>query len=399
MGLEKIMGYVGLDGSGFEVGAKRVESAAAKLGGNIEHHLKGAIVGAFGVAAIEEATRRTIEFGAQIEDVSKRLGMTAEKFQELRFAFTSTGGSEGGMISFLEKLSTAREKALGGNAAMQGNFSRLGVSSSDLGSKSNSDLMGIIGKSIAEGNIQNLIAPLRAVGGKGAGELVAGFKAGIEEKAAELRAKGGVMSDASASAMKQLEEQSKNFATMLMATLAPAIIWVMDRFYDMVGMFKIVGAFLGGLTSKITVGNIAKELKDPKNLLYGPAAPAVILGKLMAGGASDAVTAADKALDEENKKRIQRDIDRQKPTPTPETFTGPKKLKDVKDEKEKTINKNERAIPIDSLQKIGGFVGVGAEMPMVNLAKEQLQQLKVIAQNTKPDNSDGGDSESIVDGD
>ncbi len=53
-----------------------------------------------------------------------------------------------------------------------------------------------------------------------------------------------------------------------------------------------------------------------------------------------------------------------------------------------TLNKfkqdKDKSIAIDSLQKIGGFVGGGAEMAMMNIAKEQLVELKTIATNTLP---------------
>ncbi len=398
MGLERIMGYVGMDGSGFEIGAKRVESVAAKLGGNIEHHLKGAVVGAFGVAAIEEAIRRTIEFGAHINDVSKRLGMTAEKMQELRFAFTTEGGSEQGMVSFLERLSTSREKALGGNTGAISNFNRLGVNQEDLKTKRSDELMGIIGKAIEEGNIEELRAPLRAVGGKGAGELVAGFKAGIEEKSHEARAAGVIIGNETVTALKQIEERSRMLKDQLITELAPAVVTLMDRVEDFIDMLRISAAYLTAKPEESFAEVRKKSIEaNGMGLLSFPNVAAIGYWLGLKSTAGDAAVAA--ITQQIAERRAREAAAKQNSGKPPSSGVEiPPPADDF--QHNKFTSDREKAMQVDSLQKIGGFVGAGAEMQMVNIAREQLEQLKQINTNTLPKVQYGDPGEtSLVDGD
>lgn len=397
--LDRIKAFVDMDGSGFEIGAKRIESVAEKMGHNITHHLKGAILGAIGVAAIEQAIHRTIELGAHITDLAKRVGMTAEKFQELSFAFKTTGGSEEGMISFLERLSTSREKALSGSMAapaMLRNFARLGVSQDDLKTKRSDELMGIIGKAIQEGSIESLRGPLRSVGGKGAGELIGGFKAGIEEKAAEARHAGQVMGGAVAFQMKELEERGKMLATHLATVLAPTLVTILKKFEDFTDHLKQFGAWLGGLTSQFTASNFKKEAKNPLNWVGGPGMfPILAVKNLLSKGHEAALDALQDANDEIIQRREEDEKRIQEATKAPRADVDIPPPPDAKEKK--TKSEHEKEVQIDSLQRIGGFTGAGAEMPIVSIAREQLVVLKSIDRKVTPTATASMDEDSLID--
>jgi hypothetical protein len=246
MSLRKMMAEIGLDGSGFAVGAKKVESETAKLAGNIKNSLGNTLTGILGVAFFEQAIQKTIEFGSEISDLAKRAGVTAEAFQKMSFAF---GGNKEGVSSFFDKLNENRAKALQGgvNSPESQAFGKLGIGQSELSHDTGEVLMSKIGDAIKAGNIQELIGPLRVVGGRGAGELVAGFKAGIEERAKDAVAAGAIMSNADVARMKQIQKEWSMLTTSLMVDMVPIVDTVIRSIEDLISRFKILGAFIQGL--------------------------------------------------------------------------------------------------------------------------------------------------------
>lgn len=397
MGLERIMATVGMDGSGFEVGAKRISSTAEKLGSNIEHSLKGAIAAAFSTAAIEEIIRRTVEFGDRISDLSKRLGMTAEKFQELRYAFTTTGGSEQGLTSFLERLSTSREKALGGDAGALNNFKRLGVTASDLQGKRSDELMSIIGKSIEEGNIENLRAPLRAVGGKGAGELIAGFKEGLLEKGREAREAGAVISNTEVAELKAAKENLEQLATTARNTFVPAMIDVLHVIEDISDMARFALAYIGAKPEQSFAELRQRKIKEGGMGLFS--FPNVAAFGEWLGQKSVAGDQASKLMEDiiaaRRAREAQAIANANKPPPAGVNIPAAEPAFD------KLIADHDKAFSVDAMQRMGGFIGVGAEMPLVNIAREQLATLKSIDAKLhyNPASAYGEPGQSTVDGD
>lgn len=113
----RITGQVDLDGSGWEKGLRKLDGVTEHATG----HLKQLIVSAFGVGAIEEAIRRTIEFGEKIVDTSRRIGVGIEALQEFGFAARQNGSDLEALIAFIEHVNSSRsdpEKA--------GHFAKLG---------------------------------------------------------------------------------------------------------------------------------------------------------------------------------------------------------------------------------------------------------------------------------
>ena len=103
------MGQVGLDGSGFMLGSKQVESEAQRLSTSIQNSLKSQLAGILGVAFFEQAIQKTIQFGAEISNLSKRAGVTAEAFQKMAYAFKLA--VEAGRTAYLAGAPSETKKA------------------------------------------------------------------------------------------------------------------------------------------------------------------------------------------------------------------------------------------------------------------------------------------------
>lgn len=179
----QIKASIGLDATGFEAGAKRVESATARMSGQIGSRLKGAIAGAFSLGAITAFSKAASDAANRIKDLSDQSGLTTDQVQELDFAAKQVGSSFDNIAGSIDKLSKARQSALDGNSGLIGAFSRLGIGMQDLQDESKgtlelfqqiadsgvdlgrNDLMEIFGKT--GGQLASVLESIREQSGKG----------------------------------------------------------------------------------------------------------------------------------------------------------------------------------------------------------------------------------------
>lgn len=155
------------------------------------------------LTALEEMIRQSIEWADKIDNISNRLGISTEAVQLWDHALKQDGSSIEAATGFFEKLAIARQKALQGSDKEVEAFSRLGVSMSNLSSMRVEDIAAEIARAFQSGDPQKLIADLRAVGGKGAGELVAAFRNGLGELVAPGQSVVQVVSDEDIARLKE----------------------------------------------------------------------------------------------------------------------------------------------------------------------------------------------------
>src|SRR5688572_3177629 len=98
--------YLGLDGVGFERGLNKARSQAAAFGASLRRDMRSHFLAAFGVGAFVAATKNVMDYAGRVHDMSKRLGISTDAFQELDFALKQTGSSGeilGGVFNNLAK--------------------------------------------------------------------------------------------------------------------------------------------------------------------------------------------------------------------------------------------------------------------------------------------------------
>lgn len=260
--MPKLMTILGIDGRSFAAGLNSAVAEAKTKGNVIANHLGGVqsklnegargFLGSklsVGIAAIasEEAIRHAIDYAGKINDLSSRAGMAAESFQELSYAMEQSGGSPEDLVKFGEALAASRKKALAGDKATIANFSKLGVSVSDLKTKRNEDLTSQIGSAIQAGDMQELGPILKDIGGKAGVMLSAAFKDGIDDKREEARKAGVVMSQATIEALDEIGDRFHTLGLQLITDLAPAIISVSEFIQGLFDEVKKAKAFWGTL--------------------------------------------------------------------------------------------------------------------------------------------------------
>jgi hypothetical protein len=382
--IKEMIARVGMDGSGFEIGAKKVESAAARMSHTVNHHIKGMVIGFVGVAALEQLSHKTIEYGAHIADMANRLGIGTEALQEFGFAAQQNGSSLDAMATFIEKVSVARDKALGGDKKSKESLARLGISDDDLKTVRNEGLVKTIGEAIKGGDIQKLIAPLREVGGRGAGELVAAFKKGLAEMGEEARHIGIIINDDTIKKLKLIEDELSVLGRILISDMAPSITYCVDKIYDLVDSLHDLGTFLGSLSGnpKFSISNFIKSLgetpKHPEGMSWWDKLWSTPIKDQSTPALNALSGAIDQAIQDVSQNKSKRPSLTLPPKLTGDfTATHPANIKPEKEDKFTT-----EKLSVDALTKMGGFVG-GAETIMVTIAKDSLKAAKETAANTK----------------
>src|SRR5512133_1282249 len=116
------------DGAGFNRVMNSVENRVKSLGTSIKGHLAGA----FGTAAIGAVAQQIIQYAGAIKDASEQLGITITQTQALKIIAEDAGGALENMAAMLEKVNSARNDALGGDAGKSAIFAGLGISRGQL---------------------------------------------------------------------------------------------------------------------------------------------------------------------------------------------------------------------------------------------------------------------------
>lgn len=246
----QVKGVLELDGSGWDKTLARAEHGVNKLAEDSLGELKRAITGAFAAGAVLELARSAVEFGAQIKRTSDELGISAEKVQELSFAFTQAGLQSDQVGISIERLARNMEKAVeGGKGAkeLEEAFGRLGVSMADLKSKTDEEIFRQIGEALEHTAVTARVsADMMEVFGKAVGRLIPVLQE-LREKSEELHASGLVITD------KELEMMHKGEQGFEKLSLA-AKVWTSRE----ISGFKLIFGGLSGSEDSLG-GQIAKQ--------------------------------------------------------------------------------------------------------------------------------------------
>lgn len=131
-----LTGFLGLDGSRYEAGMRKMEAltgkAAKNMGDSFKHHLAGAFVGAIGVAAIEETIRRSAEYASGLKDLAEQNNLTTDEVQKLTRAASESGIEFEALAKSLNQVAENRKNAADGNEKLINLFEQYGVTIQDI---------------------------------------------------------------------------------------------------------------------------------------------------------------------------------------------------------------------------------------------------------------------------
>ncbi len=123
MSIFNIFARLSLNTSQFEAGMKRAEGAAAGFGRTLGRYISAGAVG-IGLASLGSSVTRT---AVEIKNLSDQTGLTTTQVQELQSAAENTGVSLQTLTGVLEKIKRLKADALDGDGRAADLFNRLGV--------------------------------------------------------------------------------------------------------------------------------------------------------------------------------------------------------------------------------------------------------------------------------
>ncbi len=366
----ELLAKIGIDGSAFAAGVVQVEKGAQKMRASFNSVVKGAaknqFVQAFGLAAIAATVKNVVEFGSKVNDLSARLGISAETLQRWNFAATQSGATAEDVQAFFEKLAVSKNEALHGSKKAIDSFKALGLSVNDIASGRIEDVAKSIGDLFKNGDPQALIGPLREIGGRGAGGLISAFNDGLQDSFDAADRLGVVLKDDVVSQLDEMGDRADLFALQMKGPVADAIMGAGTGLKYLIDGFKVIYA----------VGQDIID-RDPSHSEGG-----FYLNELV-----------DKEMEKESSIQDQIDANREKREKKRAQLSGgyigtgeewglPKTKKEAKEKMEKT------SFITDNLAKIGGFT-LGQDAAMLNIAKKSLDVLEDIEKNTAQPFDDG----------
>lgn len=240
MNIFELAAVLTLDKSKYDQGLNDAESKGSKFGSGLANGAKVAVgaITAVGTAATAitksflSAAGQTAAYGDNIDKMSQKMGVSAQKYQEWDFILQHSGSSMETMKASMKTLASA---AMTGSDA----FEKLGISQAELANMSQEELF------------ERVIAGLQGVTdttertylagqllGRGATELGPLLNMTAEETEAmrqQVHDLGGVMSDEAVKAAAQYQDSLQNMQTALtglknnmMSEFLPSISTMMD---------------------------------------------------------------------------------------------------------------------------------------------------------------------------
>jgi hypothetical protein len=267
--LPSLMAILGLDASRFKAGLDSARGQAASagklIGSSLGHHVMGTIGGVASVGALEEVVKHTIKYGEEVSILSQRLGLSTDAVQAWDYALKLNGTSLEAQAKTFEKLAISRKKAMEGDEKQIASFRALGVTIDDLKNKRLEDIALQIAEAFQSGDPQKLIADLREVGGRGAGEMVAAFRDGLADLVKEAKDAGVVMSEEVVNGLREAAEKSKVVWMEIVAGIAPAVNFLAKLIQGLwrgleSAATKTVGLFVGLMPGSGGPGKVADEM-------------------------------------------------------------------------------------------------------------------------------------------
>lgn len=349
-----LVAQLGININPFTQGLMKAKAEASTFGTSVAGSLKGKLAGAFTIGAAVAAGKSAMDFAGHIKDLSDRLDVSTDTLQEWNFAATQTGANADNVAQFFEHIAASQDKALEGNEEAIANFKKFGVTIKDL---ENMRVEGI-GKKIAAavhgGDIQQLSGSLKELGGKSATMLAAAFKGGMEDMARDAHDFGLVIDSEIINKTDEFGDRLGLLKTRLMVMTSGILAFINGAMGGMAKWITLIGGYLAEWDSKAF--RFKKTFGEYKN---SPEA-----------------------------RELTKDFDGPAATPAaqPSARKFSPKTKDKKSSFDSDLlGKQVGRLNVDSLASIGGFVGNAANAnPVVDLARQQLEQQKKIAKNTEP---------------
>jgi hypothetical protein len=256
MAFLSLIGKLGLDSSGFELGLKRAESSTKKFGASLDSAVKAKIAATFGAAAIGYYSKTVIQSASAINDQSAALGISTERFQTLQYAAKQTGAEMSDVSAAMRHVAKAQAEVLQNpkSAALDA-FLKLGVTLDDLRSKNFQQIFDQIAAKLEGGATNtNLMASALVVMGKNAQSVLPMMFEGMSQLEQEAQKLGLVMTDEVIAALDDLGDAMDRAASRSLANWGSGLAKLIDLVGDFSSALKAGAAGVGRWFGTVAAG-------------------------------------------------------------------------------------------------------------------------------------------------
>lgn len=353
--MDSLIARLGLDKTGFDAGMAAAGKQVNKFGGD----LKSSIAGGLSIAAVAAFTKELIRSVSHINDLSERLGVSAETLQEMEYAAKQTGQTIDDVAGAFRALSKARLEAMADPNSKAGQvFASMGISNAELRSQSLEQTFKRIADVVKNTNFgASELAMVQELLGRSAGELIPMFKAGIENAAQEARNLGLIIAEDIVVKIDDAGDAMDRFATRMKSVVAPAVGFVADRLRDVYDLADVLVGNVGAIAGSLLGGSSLEEARQAgREHVFN-----VINRREQEDAAAQEKAQRRKAGAEKPDERIQKAFE----------FAP-------KEEKEKQERLKQFKIQETAFGRIGAFTGAAAMASMPPGQAQQIQQLQKI---------------------
>lgn len=258
--MPSLIATLGLDKTGFDAGMAAAGKQVNRFGAN----MKTALAGAFGAAAVTALARQITEAASKIADIGQKLGVGAERLQELEHAAKQTGATVEDVAAAFRGLSKARLEALGDPKSKAGQvFSAMGIDAAALKSQALEETFAQIAETIRSTDFgASELAMVETILGRAGGELIPMFKAGIEAAAKEARNLGLIMSEDVVAKIDDAGDAMDRLAARFRTRMAPVLSFVADRLRDIFDAGDVLFGNAAAIGKTLSSGGTLAEARQ-----------------------------------------------------------------------------------------------------------------------------------------
>lgn len=229
-----------LDQRAFALGLSEAKIAAGKFGHELQHDLgrqlgalKNQFLEAFAVASILEAAHAVFEYANNVQDLSKRLGESADELQAFGAAAKLEASSLETVVAVLEKIKKSQGDAMLGKEKVAERFEVFGLGMEDIARKTPLEVLKAASQNIKEFGLSNerAAAAMHLMGDQ-VTELFPLMKEGFAEAANQARELGLVISDEALFQLKKLGDEFDKLKLKTKVWGAETILSFKEAFLD-----------------------------------------------------------------------------------------------------------------------------------------------------------------------
>jgi hypothetical protein len=274
----ELKGKVSLDGSKWKAGLQQADREADKFTKKIATRIGGAIKASLiaGIVAgvtigIRDALA-SLKKAARIRDLSKAIGVTPERFQQMEFAADQSGSSGEQMVASIKGLSKTQQRAnerdTDGKFKDRGireTFAKFGITDEELDLQT-AALFQVLGEKIGQGfNEKDALADIQKLMEESGVGMIPVFAAGLEKTMKQARDSGGVVSASNVSLAAAGDDAA---TTEEFKSLGKSMRAAAENQKNIIDAITVGGSLKRGASSAVGgAASIVKEMNEQKGLL------------------------------------------------------------------------------------------------------------------------------------